>query len=42
MPKIRAVVFDCYGTLVDILTDEGKTPSLITFHFICIIMNERT
>jgi putative hydrolase of the HAD superfamily len=24
MSKIRAVVFDCYGTLVDILTDEGK------------------
>jgi putative hydrolase of the HAD superfamily len=24
MPKIRAVIFDCYGTLVDILTDEGK------------------
>jgi putative hydrolase of the HAD superfamily len=24
MPKIRAVVFDCYGTLVDIITDEGK------------------
>lgn len=24
MPRIRAVVFDCYGTLVDILTDEGK------------------
>ena len=24
MPRIRQVVFDCYGTLVDILTDEGK------------------
>jgi putative hydrolase of the HAD superfamily len=24
MSRIRAVVFDCYGTLVDILTDEGK------------------
>jgi putative hydrolase of the HAD superfamily len=24
MSKIRAVIFDCYGTLVDIRTDEGK------------------
>ena len=24
MPGIRAVIFDCYGTLVDILTNEGK------------------
>lgn len=24
MPRIRAVIFDCYGTLVDILTNEGK------------------
>ncbi len=24
MPKIRAVIFDLYGTLIDILTNEGK------------------
>ncbi len=24
MPGIRVVIFDCYGTLVDILTNEGK------------------
>jgi len=24
MPKIRAIIFDCYSTLIDIRTDEGK------------------
>ncbi len=24
MSAVHAVIFDCYGTLVDILTDEGK------------------
>lgn len=24
MPRIRAVIFDCYGTLVDVLTNERK------------------
>ena len=33
MPGIRSIVFDCYGTLVDILTDEGKDEIFIHLSF---------
>lgn len=35
MPKIRAVVFDCYSTLIDIKTDEQKEE---IFHYLALYL----
>jgi len=35
MSKIRAVIFDCYGTLVDIHTNEGKDE---VFHYLALYL----
>lgn len=35
MPKIRAIIFDCYSTLIDIRTDEEKDT---LFHYLSIYL----
>ena len=35
MPKIRAIVFDCYSTLIDIRTDENKEE---VFHYLSLYL----
>jgi putative hydrolase of the HAD superfamily len=35
MSKIRAIIFDCYSTLIDIRTDEGKTA---IFHYLSLYL----
>jgi putative hydrolase of the HAD superfamily len=35
MPKIRAIIFDCYSTLIDIRTDEEKDEP---FHYLSIYL----
>jgi len=35
MPKIRAVIFDCYSTLIDIKTDEEKEE---VFHYLSLYL----
>lgn len=35
MPKIRAIIFDCYSTLIDIRTDENKEE---VFHYLSLYL----
>ena len=35
MPKIRAIIFDCYSTLIDIRTDEGRDD---LFHYLSLYL----